>query len=86
MFICRSEIPISFILPFYRIGLSVLLTENRVIRSLMELPVKVLKRKRDILGDFEVTMSTSALGMHHTLGNTLPVKMGILLEQVQVFE
>jgi hypothetical protein len=39
-----------------------------------------------ILGDFEETVSASAFGMHHTLGNAFAVEVSILFEQMKILE
>jgi hypothetical protein len=39
-----------------------------------------------LLGDFEIAMSSSTLGMHHSLWDSLSAEMGQLLQQVKILK
>jgi hypothetical protein len=39
-----------------------------------------------LLGDFEIAMSSSTLGMHHSLWDSLSVEMSQLLQQVKILK
>ncbi len=38
------------------------------------------------MGNFDVAMSTSALGMHNSLGDSLSVKLGKLINKMEVLK
>jgi len=40
----------------------------------------------DVLGDFEGPVCPGAFGMNHPLGDSLPVEMGVLLEQLPILD